>query len=214
MSRHFLTMVLKPIWEMPHPLSQHWRKALLSLLTGLLMTTPAWSSPQIQILQVTDYQEEQQLLFDSQSLFRLPNTVIEAIHNEISLTFQTDIQFVEHHKVLGLDIERERLHIQYFTSLRYVSFSKEYILVNQRNNKVQSFKSLETALRTLGTLSAFPVLSLSELHPDQKYTLKLNIKLNPWRLPAPLVLHALLESEWQLDSGWFESVLYTPKSWL
>lgn len=186
------------------------------ILTGLfsLQSSILLASEEIRILQVTDYQEDQQLLFDSQSQFKLPNAVIEAIHSEVGLTFETEIVFLEHQRFAGIKYHRERMHVKYRTQLRYSSFSNRYTLINERNNKVQTFGSLDEALKTLGTLSSFPVLSLSELHPDQKYTLKLNIHLNHWRLPAPLVLNSLLDSDWQLDSGWFETTIYTPKSWL
>lgn len=196
---------------------RHPFKVLLGLiLTGLFsfQSSILLASDEIRILQVTDYQEDQQLLFDSQSQFNLPDAIIEAIHSEVGLIFETEIVFLEHQRFAGIKYHRERMHVQYRTQLRYSSFSNRYTLINERNNKVQTFGSLDEALRTLGTLSSFPVLSLSELHPDQKYTLKLNIHLNHWRLPAPLVLNSLLDSDWQLDSGWFETTIYTPKSWL
>jgi len=199
----------------------NWRHLYLKaftilILTGLfgLQSSHLLASDEIRILQVTDYQEDQQLLFDSQSQFNLPDPVIEAIHSEVGLTFETEIVFLEHQRFAGIKYHRERMHVQYRTQLHYSSFSNHYTLINERNNKVQTFESLDRALETLGTLSAFPVLSLSELHPDQKYTLKLNIQLNHWRLPAPLVLNSLLDSDWQLNSGWFETTIYTPKSWL
>ncbi len=189
---------------------------LCFILAGLLIlqTSVAVASDEIRILQVTDYQQEQQLLFDSHSQFNLPDSVIEAIHNEVTLTFQTEIALHEHHRFIGIKYHRERRNVLYYTQLSYSGFNNRYTLVNERNNKVQTFSSLDEALRTLGTLSAFPIVSLSELHPAQKYTLKLNIQLNPWRLPAPLVLNSLVDPEWQLDSGWFETTIYTPKSWL
>ena len=186
------------------------------LLAGLLtfQCSQTFASDQIRIIQMTDYQEEQQLMFDSQVQFHLPEAIIEAIYNEVTLTFKTEILFEEHQRFAGIKYRRERMHVVYNTQLHYSDFSSRYTLVNERNNKVQSFSSLDEALKTLGTLSAFPVLNLSELHPAQKYTLKLNINLNRWRLPSPLILNSLLDSDWNLNSGWFETQIYTPKSWL
>ena len=202
------------VFGKPHRLLSHF--FWLSMLAGLLslQTSNLWASDEIRIIEATDYQADQQLLFDSQSQFYLPESVIEAIHNEINLTFQTEILFQEHHRFAFIKYKRKRMHVKYQTQLHYSAFTDHYTLINERNNKVQSFNSLDEALKTLGTLSAFPVLSLSELHPDQKYTLKLNINLNRWRLPAPLVINSLIDPDWQLDSGWFETKIYTPKSWL
>ncbi|MDG6778941.1 DUF4390 domain-containing protein [Thiomicrorhabdus sp. zzn3] len=180
----------------------------------LLIWQPAMASDEIRIMQVTDYQENEQLLFDSQTQFHLPQALIDAIYNEIPLTFETEIIFTEHQRLIGIKYDRERVNIRYQTQLSYSSFHNRYTLENQRNQNRQHFSSLNKALATLGTLAAFPVLSLSELHPGQKYTLKLRIRLNYWRLPAPMILNALFNPEWQLDSDWFETTLYTPKSWL
>jgi hypothetical protein len=174
----------------------------------------ALAEPAIRIMQVTDYQQDQHLLFDSQTRFNLPESVIQAIRSEIALSFETQIVFSEHQRLLGIKYHRERLNVRYQTELQYSSFERRYTLTNQRNQNTQSFGSLEKALTTLGTLSAFSVLPLSELHPGQKYTLKLRIRLNPWTLPAPLVFNSLFDNDWSVDSGWFETTFYTPKSWL
>lgn len=192
------------------------RASNLVLLAGLLVfsSSAALASEQIQITEVTDYHVEDQLLFDSKTQFQLSDKVLKAIQNEITVTFKTKIVFEEHHTAIGIRYRRQRMKIQYHTQLHYASFTNRYTLINERNNKVQSFKSLDEALRTLGTLSSFSVLPLSELHPNQKYTLKLNINLDRWRLPAPLILNSLLDSDWKLDSGWFQKRIFTPKSWL
>lgn len=168
----------------------------------------------IRIMQVTDYQQDQQLLFDSQSRFHLPAAIVEALQHEVTLTFDTEIVLTEHQQIMGIKYDRQRARVHYQTQLRFSGFNNRYFLLNTRNNNLQSFTSLKEALTTLGTLVAFPVISLSELHPGQKYTLKLRLRLNRWHLPAPLVLNSLLDENWQLDSGWFETTLYTPKSWL
>lgn len=187
----------------------------LLLIAGVLVLSfsTASASDQINVIEITDYQTEQQLLFDSRTQFNLPEKIIEAIKNEVTVTFHTEIIFEEHQKFAGIRYRRQRMKMHYHTQLHYASFTNRYTLINERNNKVQSFKSLDEALRTLGTLSAFSILPLSELHPNQKYTLKLNIKLDRWRLPAPLVLNSLLDPDWNLDSGWFERRVFTPKSW-
>lgn len=194
---------------MPRPL---FRSALFSLLLGVACSV--FATEPIRIMQVTDYQQDQMLLFDSQSQFHLPDSLVDAIHHEVALTFQTEIVLTEHQQIMGVKYDRQRIRVQYHTLLQYSNFNNRYVLLNERNSNVESFSNLKKALTTLGTLAAFPVISLSELHPGQKYTLKLRIRLNRWRLPAPLVLNSLVDNDWQLDSGWFETTLYTPKSWL
>ncbi len=198
--------------QFPHSIAKRLLPILFMANFGLMPNANA--SDEIRIIQVTDYQEDQMLLFDSHTQFHLPDVILEAIQNEITITFETDIVFTEHHRLLGVKYDRERLNLAYQTQLHYSGFNNRYTLINKRNNNIQHFSSLSRALSTLGTLISFPVLPLSELHPGQKHTLKLRIRLNRWRLPAPLVLNSFLDSDWKLDSGWFETTIYTPKSWL
>lgn len=204
-----IRLVNKPHFQ---ALLRHFSERLF--VAGLLLfNIPfVFASDQIRIIEVTDYHADQQLLFDSRTQFHLPENVLEAIKNEVAITFQTEIVFEEHHRIAGIRYRRQRMKIHYHTQLHYASFSGHYTLINERNNKVQSFKSLDEALKTLGTLSAFSVLPLTDLHPNKKYTLKLNISLDRWRLPAPLILNSLLDPDWNLDSGWFERRVFTPKS--
>lgn len=186
---------------------------LLSLTLGSLSTN-SLASDDIMIVRVSDYQQDHQLLLDSESHFHLSEELISALHHEVPLNFKTEIRLVEETKWLGFTFKRTRQSIEYHTQLNAYGFNQRYVLYNNRNRKVQTFQTLESALQTLGTLQAFPVIPLSELHPDQSYRLKMKISLDPWKLPAPLVIESLYNSEWRLSSDWFEVTIHTPKSWL
>lgn len=184
---------------------------IVSIIT--LMTT-AQASDEIMIIRVSDYQQDQKLLFDSQSRFKLPEAVVSAINHEIPLTFKTEIRLSENSQYLGFSYERTRASFEYQTRLYVEGVNRRYFLYNSRNLKEQSFASLESALLTLGTLQSFPIINLSELHPKQHYTLKIRISLDHWQLPAPLLMEALFKSHWKLNSGWYEVSIQTPGSWL
>lgn len=186
---------------------------LVIILPGLVASTLCYADGEITILNVTDYQQNKQLLINSESRFNLPNTVIEAINHEIPLTFTTKIEMTEKSSVLGFSYQRSRSYIQYNTEVYAYGVNRKYALYNFRNKKTRTFKTLEEALTTLATLQAFPIASLSELHPKQDYTLRMRISLDHWKLPAPLILQALFTPHWQLDSQWFETSLQTPLSW-
>lgn len=197
---------------------------ILSVLPGLVtyQTALAQSSQpashnaenSIVILKVRDYQQDKQLLIDSESRFYLPETVIDAIHHEIPLSFHIQIELTESSRMLGIKYQRNRNIISYNTEIHAYGVSRLYALYNNRNQNAKTFKTIDDALTTLATLQSFPIASLSELHPDQRYTLRMRISLDFWKLPAPLILEALLSpSVWQLDSGWFETTLQTPLSW-
>jgi len=192
---------------------------LFLILPGLVISSTALAnskpllSPPIQIQKVYDYQQDKQLLIDSESLFNLPSNVIDAIHHEITLSFKTQIELTESSQLLGVAYQRKRNYLEYDTQLYAYGVNRLYALYNTRNKKAQSFKTLDEALQTLATLQAFPIASLSELHPEQRYTLRMRISLNHWQLPAPLLLQAIFTPDWALDSQWYETTLQTPLSW-
>lgn len=186
---------------------------LILIVPGLVRAQSAAIDNEITILKVRDYQKNKQLLIDSESRFNLPQAVIDAVHHEIPLSFITRIELTEATKTLGFKYERTRNVIEYRTDLYAYGVNRLYALYNHRNQKAQSFTTLEEALQTLATLQAFPIASLSELHPEQRYTLRMKISLDYWKLPAPLILEALTTSTWQLESQWFETSLQTPLSW-
>lgn len=186
----------------------------LSYAESILPETNSNAQNSIIILQVHDYQENKQLLIDSESVFNLPPKVIEAIHHEIPLSFKIQIELTEKSNLLGFNYQRTRKHISYNTDIYAYGVNRTYALYNNRNQKAENFRTIDEALTTLSTLQAFPIASLSELHPEQMYTLRMRISLDFWKLPAPLLLEALLTpSVWQLDSQWYETTLKTPLSW-
>ncbi|MGM0540909.1 MAG: DUF4390 domain-containing protein [Pseudomonadota bacterium] len=186
--------------------------AIISITT--LMMSTAQASDEIKIISASHYLQDQKLFLDSQSLFNLPEAIVNAINHEIPLTFKTEIRLSEKTRRLGFEYERTRVAIEYQTRLYVEGVNQRYFLYNTRNLKEQSFTTLESALLTLGTLQSFPVINLSELHPKQHYTLKIRISLDHWQLPAPLLIESLFKEHWQLDSGWYELSIQTPGSWL
>lgn len=172
----------------------------------------AWGET-ISINRVYDYQKDKQLLIDSESTFWLPNHVIQAINSEVPLNFRIQIELTEDSKLLGIKYQRTRKQIDFDTELRASGVKRIYTLYNTRNSKTQSFTRLEEALKTLSTLQAFPIASLSELHPQQRYTLRMRIRLDTLQLPTPLLAEALFSDKWTLDSEWYETTLQTPLSW-
>ncbi len=183
------------------------------ILTLITFSTTALASGEITIMGVTDYQEEQMLLFDADSHFTLPDTVIRAINHEVPLNFKTEIILSEKSRYFGVEYERTRASFDYQTRLYAEGMNRRYFLYNSRNQKTQSFGSLESALLTLGTLYRFPVIPLSELHSSQHYTLKIRISLDHWKLPAPLLIEALFKPHWRLSSDWYQVDIHSPVNW-
>lgn len=167
----------------------------------------------IQVLNLNDYQMDQRLVLDASVLFQLNANITEAVNHEVPLTFTTEIELNETYSLIGFEIPRNRVTIQYESQLNFFGFNKIYVITNKRNQKVQSFSNLSEALKTMGTLSNFYIANLAELHPDTLYTIKLRVSLNKWKLPTPLIIESMWNPAWELDSGWHQIQIQSPKSW-
>ncbi|MGC9387008.1 MAG: DUF4390 domain-containing protein [Hydrogenovibrio sp.] len=196
---------------MAFPKRLAWMIGLLfsSFASGIFAQTPG-----IQILFLNDYQQDQQLVVDASVKFEFSEAVLKAIHHEITLTFTTELTLNEVHRVFGLPLERNRASLRYQTQLQYDGFNRQYVITNQRNQNIRRFSNLTDAMKTLGTLSNFPVADLSDLHPNTLYSLQMRISLDRWQLPTPLIIDTLWSPAWQLDSGWYPTQIQSPKSWL
>ncbi|MDG4813237.1 DUF4390 domain-containing protein [Hydrogenovibrio sp. 3SP14C1] len=188
---------------------------LLATLTFSTLIYAAENRPSsIQILYLNNYQDNQQLMLDASIQFHFDKTVLTALQHEIPLTFNTEIELNEVHSLLGFNMHRNRVTIQYQSQLQYFGYSQLYVISNKRNKKVQSFNNLNDALHTLGTLSNFRITDLADLHPNTLYAIKMRVSLNKWQLPTPLIIDALWSSGWHLDSDWSNIQIQSPKSWL
>jgi len=188
--------------------------SLSLLLCGLAHADNTTNKPNISIEKLQHLQQNNHLTLNSDIRFQLSEQIISAIHHEIPISFKTEIILSEKKQILGIKFERTRSVTEYHTQIYTHGVNQYYVLYNTRNLKRQRFPSLDNALQTLGTLKTFPVIELSELHPEQNYSLKMRISIDPWLLPAPLILESIFDKNWQLSSGWFEIKMQTPKSWM
>lgn len=184
--------------------------AALLLLTG---SNGVLAQPQIKILDVEKKLDEQHLLISAKTRFMLKPAIVQAVHHEVPLFFKTQIELLEKHNWLGIPYHRTRTQISFTTRLHAFGVNRLYTLHNNRNDKTLTFKTLAAAINTLTTINEVKVAKRSQLHPKQRYTLRMRLSLNRWQLPAPLLIDTFLTSKWEADSGWFETKLDTPVSW-
>lgn len=178
----------------------------LCILFLLFFSYPSFvfSKPAIHFSYLKEVFQNQQLALNAAVDFTLPEQVISAIEHDIPILFKTEIVLFEKSDFLGFSMEQTQKKIEYYTELYAYGVNRYYVLYNHRNHKRQTFQTLESALQTLGTLQALPVIDQSALFPEKHYFFKIRISLDKWKLPPPLFIEALLETYWQLDSGWQE----------
>lgn len=181
--------------------------ALIGALSGV--SSNAWAINEITTVDLRYQIQDNRLVMDSQTHITLPESLMDALHHEITLTFTTEIQLIEHNRLWRWNFERRKKTIRYQTQLYATGFNRRYVLFNSRNKKMQSFATLNNALEAFGTLQNFHVLDVAAVNPERPHTLKMQIALNRSKLPAPLILNTLFEPDWQISSGWSHITLPT-----
>lgn len=179
----------------------------LVMLILALYSLSSWSH--VRMLQITDYHQDQQLLFDAQLELQLTPRIIDAIQHEIPLQFVTHIKLNRRDQFFIFPYNTELVGINYVTELRYSRFYHRYTLHNLRNGNVEHFNHLNDALKTLGTLAGFRLTNLNQMHSGLRYHIRLKFELSYWTLPAPLLTQALIHPDWRFSSPWFELPVQT-----
>ncbi len=133
--------------------------------------------------------------------FRLNDTVREALENGVPLVLELQIQVVRERELLWPEIIAE---LRQRFSLRYHALSQRYLVRNFNTGVLQSFRFLDDALRAIGNIYDLPLLDANLLKRDGDYRVRLRSQLDIESLPSPMRLWAYLDSDWRLNSGWYE----------
>lgn len=83
--------------------------------------------------------------------------------------------------------------------LSYNALTRQYRL--SYGTLFQNFGNLSDALRVLGH-QVFEPFSSRLLKPGARYLAAVRMRLDPTQLPKPLQINALVNTDWELDSGW------------
>lgn len=149
--------------------------------------------------------KHQQLEVDSQVFFNLSDRVKKALEHEIPLHFNVEFRLVVKNSFLGFDYEEVVLSKTHQITLLYLGYDNKYHISNQRSQINQSFSHLNSALRTFGTIEGFNIVNLAKLPKNKEYSIELRVKLNPWKLPTPLIIESFTNSSWFLSSNWYKT---------
>lgn len=125
------------------------------------------------------------------------NPVIEqALTHGVALYFTAEFSLVRHRwywldEVVAQDEQTLRLS--------YNALTRQYRITH--GSLFQNFSNLDDALHTLGHQSFVQFAALS-LKPGAAYVASVRMRLDPTQLPKPLQINALVNTDWEMDSGW------------
>lgn len=130
---------------------------------------------------------------------RLTSTLDEALRRGVQLTF---VQEVEVQRPREWWMSEDITELSRVLRLSYNALLKQYYVTVSGHST--TLETLEEALRSVGDLDGWVVLSQSQLRKRQPHRAAVRMYLDVTQLPKPLQLNAVASTRWQLDSGWQE----------
>ncbi|MDH5182954.1 MAG: DUF4390 domain-containing protein [Gammaproteobacteria bacterium] len=178
------------------------RRFLPLLLPCLLLIYPVTGQteepPPFSVRSISVNRSQQDYLLDSIVDFNLNETVLNALHNGVSLTLVMQMQLYRERKWLW---DKNVSDITRRFSLRYFALSQLYLLTDLESQDRHSFVTLGAALYHLGHMQT-PLAPLHEIMAGQSHYLRMQTLLDIESLPASLRPLAYLSSHWRLKSKW------------
>lgn len=178
------------------------RRLLPLILPCLLLLYPAVGQaedkPPFSIRDIKVERTEQDYQLNAVVDFDLNETVLNALHNGVSLTIELQMQLYREREWMW---DKNVSDITRRFRLRYFALSQLYLLTDLDDQSRHSFVSLRAALYRLGHLQT-PLAQLHEVMAGQAHYLRMRTLLDIESLPAPLRPLAYLSSHWRLKSKW------------
>lgn len=134
----------------------------------------------------------------------LSDEALDALESGVPLSIELDFEVI---RVRGFWIDSQDAELTFKYELEYRPLSQRYIVRNLNSGNQDSFATLYSALNNLGRIQGLPVIDEAVLDPDSRYRLRLRARLSTREYPAALRLLFFWQSQWQLESDWYEWTL-------
>lgn len=175
-----------------------WPLLLPCLLWLYPVSAQTENSPPFNIHSINVSRTQQHYQLDAVVDFNLNETVLNALHNGVSLTLETQMQLYRERPWIW---DRNVSDITKRFRLRYFALSQLYLLTDLDSQERFSFVSLSAALYRLGHIQT-PLAQLHQIMTGQVHYLRMRALLDIESLPAALRPLAYLSSHWRLKSKW------------
>jgi len=136
---------------------------------------------------------------DADIYYTLSDEVLEALENGVLITMRVSVNVERVREYFWNEtVEQQLQHYQ----LQYHALSGQYLVARLDSTEQQSYLSLTSALRAMGSIRNLSLIDKSAVKEGETYHVQLHSELDTNALPAPLRPMAWLSSEWQLRSDW------------
>ena len=174
---------------------------LFALLLCILLGTADSYAEGITIEYANGRMKDSFYQVDASINYELSETVLEALAHGIALRFDITVE-IERERKWVWDKNLSNAILSY--TLEYLPLTNSYLVINMITGERIQLQDLNEALRVLGKIENFPVISETELDPTQSYNCFIQSELRIRTLPLPLQPLALISPSWKLSSQWYE----------
>lgn len=140
-------------------------------------------------------------LMDAKIKYELSDSVLEALAHGIQLHFDVTIEVRRERKWIW-DKPIKTTTLGYL--LQYQPLSNDYLVTDTTSGDIETLQELDEALRFLGTINNYPLISQTELEGEESYGCVIRSELKISTLPLPLQPLAYISPQWHLTSQWYE----------
>jgi hypothetical protein len=177
-------------------------RVVVATLAMLAAAIPAARAEGIQAQQIDVVQKGELFHLDGGFSIQLSPTLDDALRRGVQLTF---VQAVEAERARDWWLDEGLTDLERSVRLSYNALLRQYYVT--LNGVSSDHESLGDALRDVGDLRDWAVVSVKQMKKKAEYKIYVRMYLDISQLPKPLQVNALASSgRWQLDSGWQERI--------
>ena len=174
------------------------------LLLLLLVAVAPVNAEKISFKQVAIGLEDGVVLLDMVEEFELNETMLEALHSGVPLTFETRLDLTRDGAFFW---QKDTVQLRLRKVLVFHPLSSQYEVHALADDNRQQFVTMAAALRALGDIRSQEIISVDKLDPDAYYQVTIQTVLDITALPLPLRPMAYLTPGWHLESRVYEWLL-------
>ena len=173
-----------------------------------LLLLTIWVIPvqaeKISFKQVAIGLEDGVVLLDMVEEYELNETMLEALHSGVPLTFETRLDLARDGAFFW---QKDLVKLRIRKVLSYHPLASQYEVHALTEDSRQQFVTLAAALRALGDIRSHKIIAVEKLDPDAYYQVTIRTHLDITELPLPLRPLAYLAPSWHLESRVYEWLL-------
>ncbi len=149
------------------------------------------------------------LLLDLVVESQLPDYISIAVDQGFAVPIMFEIQ-IRSPKAYWFDDKIVSLKQKYL--LHYQPLLESFVVLDINNSERHYFSDRKAAVHFIEVVYNYPLLDIGNLAPDKAYYARARFGIDTEELPLPLKSSSLWDSDWDLQSDWYEWGIERPES--